>query len=524
MNSQDNQTPDISPPSEHDAALDYLYGMLEGEKKAQFEAHLATCGRCQGELESFGRVRTVAKSTLSHVEPGERLTGALNAQLMHAATQRAGASNDRGKILLFVRRIVRHPGYAAAAGLLIIGGAVGWQWSRGQLAMPGVSASKAADPSTVAAVAAAPAPAPADEPQAGAAAAEDKAPAAPVAKPQAQIAVTAAEKQPSTTPPVLGEPMGAKGAMDSKLSNAEEATKTRAADAFADAPSKNGPAKKLARSREDSLDGLFNDSEGSGGGLGGVGTSTMMKSKASGSGSAAHASGGRQAYDGDANAPGNVQSNGYAARKDAPPVVVAPQPSSPPFADYRRAETGTRPERPQQAPQRSNRENALAEAPATVATGDEAKPQERLQDNVSKSEAAKETKRDRGGADDQVPSDRERANALAQQGRCDEATVIYQSIEKRTPEQLNAQDRLTYARCLRVVGRLDPAQGELNQLRSQKNTLPKTSIEAEQQAIDLDRMRNVEASQNSKRAAKSRKSNAASPADSAPAAASKRRE
>ena len=125
-----------------DQALDYLYGLLDGEEKARFETHLAGCPRCQAELEANGRVRQAAKSVMPPVEPTERLTGALHAQLMHEA----GKREPRGKVLPFVRRIVRHPGYAAAAGLFIIGGAVGVQWSRGKLMMPVAQHATAPEP------------------------------------------------------------------------------------------------------------------------------------------------------------------------------------------------------------------------------------------------------------------------------------------------------------------------------------------------------------------------------------------
>jgi anti-sigma factor RsiW len=129
-----------TPIRECDQALDYLYSMLEGEAKARFEQHLATCARCKEELSAFGSVRKVAQEALASVEPAERLTGPLHQQLMHAAAQR----KPRGKVIPFLRRVVSHPGYAAAAAFLLVGGAVGVQWSRGQLKMAPVASESTA--------------------------------------------------------------------------------------------------------------------------------------------------------------------------------------------------------------------------------------------------------------------------------------------------------------------------------------------------------------------------------------------
>lgn len=128
-----------TPIRECDQALDYLYSMLEGDDKARFEQHLATCARCQAELASFGSVRKVAQEALATVEPSERLTGALHQQLLHAAAQR----KPRGRVIPFLRRVVSHPGYAAAAAFLLVGGAVGVQWTRGRLLMPTPAAESA---------------------------------------------------------------------------------------------------------------------------------------------------------------------------------------------------------------------------------------------------------------------------------------------------------------------------------------------------------------------------------------------
>ncbi|HZS36748.1 MAG TPA: zf-HC2 domain-containing protein, partial [Polyangia bacterium] len=169
----------MSEPTENSApdpmcerALDYAYGELDGAQAAEFERHMKDCARCQSELALMKRVRTAVRAVLPSVEPPQAATGALHAQLLHAAAQRRPPRT--GKVLQFARRVVSHPGYAAAAGLVIIGGAIGLQFARGGLQMP----MHAAAPSTPVeaspveapkpAVAAGPAPAPAEPPVEGA--------------------------------------------------------------------------------------------------------------------------------------------------------------------------------------------------------------------------------------------------------------------------------------------------------------------------------------------------------------------
>jgi hypothetical protein len=82
----------------------------------------------------YQRVRTAVRDALPAVEPPQVATGALHQQLLHAAAQRRPP--QRGKLLTFARRVVAHPGYAAAAGLLLVGGAVGMQFARGRLLVP----------------------------------------------------------------------------------------------------------------------------------------------------------------------------------------------------------------------------------------------------------------------------------------------------------------------------------------------------------------------------------------------------
>src|SRR4051812_39736536 len=115
-----------------DQLLDYAYEELTGGALQAFEAHPAGCAKCQAELAAMKRVRGVVRSAMPMLEPPAAATGGLHAQLLHAAAQRSATkAAPRGKMLAFVRRVATHPGYAAAAGVLIIGGAIGLQWARG---------------------------------------------------------------------------------------------------------------------------------------------------------------------------------------------------------------------------------------------------------------------------------------------------------------------------------------------------------------------------------------------------------
>ena len=514
-----------------ESALDYLYGMLSGPQKTAFEAHLATCARCHAELESFGRVRTVAKSVLPAVEPTERLSGALHAQLMHAATQQAQQNKSRGgKVLPFIRRFVSHPGYAAAAGILLVGGVVGWQMTHGNLMMP---AKQAEAPAVTAA-----APAPEDSVAQPVTTPTTVAAADPASAPAADKAGgAAATAEPMPVVPAEKEATGAKGGLNGLAQT--EASKQERAVAKDELDGYAAPAKKVApaKPQRSEYDGEPTSGEGVGSGRSNAGpraTSTFDRApialdderKAP---STPAAEPGRAAKRDDAplsrSAPlGGKSANGtggsYPSSNAPAPsgaLAPAPEPAPPP------AQSESKPKATKSRADQSASTSAPAIVPAPKASADTKQFEERREQNqAGDSDGANQDRayakradvgaQSRNGADvvDVVDADRTRANALAQAGRCDEATVVFQSLERKSPTRLTPQDRLTYTRCLRTLGRLDPAQGELNQLRAQKNALPATALEAEQQAIDLDRSRNV---QTNKRAKSKRSAGAAESID-----------
>ena len=507
-----------------ESALDYLYDMLSGEQRTAFETHLSTCARCQVELESFGRVRTIAKSVLPVLDPTERLTGALHAQLMHAATQQA-TKNQGGKVLPFIRRFVSHPGYAAAAGILFVGGVVGWQMSHGNLMMP----AKHAEAPAVTTVAASPPPAeavaqPVTTPTTAAQPEE-----APAAYKGGALAGTA---EPRPVVPAAKESPGAKvggGLVEADASKQERELAKDKLDGYAATEKKAAPAKPQKN--------MYDSEPASGEGLGSGRLNAGPRATS--------------VLDEDRKAPRtpSAEPSWYAKREQAPTsrsATHAGKPSSGATLDDLTSNTpapsgaialGADPAPPPAQPQNvSKAANSRTEAPSPMAapkaSADAKQVAERRQQNqpaasdanqeravAGRNDVVPQTRGADDGVDDVVDVDRNRATSLAQAGRCDEATVVFQSLERKAPTRLTAQDRLTYTRCLRTLGRLDPAQNELNQLRVQKNSLPATALESEQQAIDLDRSRNVQTNKRakSKRSSGATESNEAvtKPADNA---------
>jgi Putative zinc-finger len=121
---QNNDTP-----SQCDRLLDYVYGELSGDDLEQFKLHLLSCEKCKRELQGLERVRSAVKQSMPPVEPPVDKM----AQLMLAAAQQ---KPKRGKVLMFARRVVSHPAYAAAAVFVLVATSVTINWSRHALQMP----------------------------------------------------------------------------------------------------------------------------------------------------------------------------------------------------------------------------------------------------------------------------------------------------------------------------------------------------------------------------------------------------
>jgi hypothetical protein len=519
-----------TPIRECDAALDYLYGLLEGEAKARFETHLATCARCQEELAAFGKVRAIAKAALPPVEPSERLTGALHAQLLHAAAQR----KPKGKVLPFMRRVFRHPAYAAAAGILIIGGAVGLEWSRGKL-LPPTHAVVANDSTTVTAAATQATPTAAPVPVVPAESAPTK-----------ELTTVKADEDKAPAKPMVAKP------------SLLQRPKVEKSAGFDDADGSKNVGGLVGKSRgfkQDGLDDLLEGDAVGGGGASGEHKRAEVKPSPS--------TGNRNAYNGWSSGPstrsdpmGDARSAGTGAaaptnaKKLAPAASPPPEPrktpvddsspraDSPPAAHHaapreednlyklenqrakdKSADEERRPSSERTmakaetaAPQRSEAPQAQAPMPATVVPpGDVAGSNDSKAGDDQNKIALGATSTETRDANDSIDTERSRGSALAQAGRCEEAVTVFKAIERRVPTRLTPQDRLSYERCLRTLGRIEPAQQELNQLRSNsqlKSAMPAASVQAEQKAIDIDRKR-----QANRRAAKAKKS--AAPASNA---------
>jgi hypothetical protein len=518
-----------TPIRECDAALDYLYGLLEGDAKARFETHLVTCARCQEELSSFGKVRAIAKAALPPVEPSERLTGPLHAQLLHAAAQR----KPKGKVLPFMRRVFRHPAYAAAAGILIIGGAVGIEWSRGKL-LPQTQALVAED---------APAPTPAPTPTA------TTVPVVPAESAEKPLPATGEDKVPP--PKLVAKP---------SLAQTGGAEKRVAKDDQDGDNALGGLVARSGKAKQDDLDGLY-EGDGAGraanpehtpapkrslstsnhNGYNSWGSDSSTRSAPTGVGGDARSSGAAAAAPTSAKKvapaappapePRKESANQQIAREDSEPAHhAAPRQSSDLQAENQRAKhkaadeerqtnvDQTTPKTETAAPQR-NEPPAPAPTPApVVARGDVVGPNandkggfDRNQDAPGATTTIPETR----DGNDSIDIERNRGSALAQAGRCEEAVTIFKAIERRVPTRLTSQDRLSYERCLRTLGQIEPAQAEINQMRNHnalKSPMPAAAVEAEQKAIDMDRKR-----QASRRPARAKKVAPAGNAATAPA-------
>jgi hypothetical protein len=376
--------------------LDYVYGELEGEALATFRAHLEGCAQCQRELQGFERVRGVVKQTLPLVEPPPAAVGAMHAQLLHAATQRRPS---RGKVLQLFRKVAMHPGYAAAAALLLVGGAVGVQWSRGKLAMPPPAASEVEAPSAPAVAAPPPAPLPVE-----------------AAKPEAVPLKKEAEKDRDSTKLFLDAKVDGKPT-PMPVSRPEP----KAAPAKAPAPAR--------AARKDDLDGLV-DGEGFGaaapadktGSLGSLGT-VGKGSYGPGRGGSAGASGEDLKL---------MQRNFPEMPRPAKPApalhrAVEPKAAAP----LERAREEQAP-----APQAEMRQNAAPHAaappPPVAPPAATSAPASAASQQVAISPAALRAK----------------AEELAASGRCDEAVRLYQQLESQYPSYaLTPQQRLPYVQC-----------------------------------------------------------------------------
>jgi anti-sigma factor RsiW len=254
--------------------MDYLYQELDADQMTAYRAHLPTCATCAAMLAGYERTRQAVRA-LPELEPPESVTSRL---LAEAARRPVAAAATVGGVVAnapvegksawawltgWMQPIFAHPGFAAAASVIIVAGIAGILTLRGNLDL--TAAPQAAAPVTESAPAAEPEVAPANElrrdeatatnaPAAGYAAA----PAAPPAdlyavKPGALQPTTDAKKAVGTVHlakpqerPDVGE-FGTIGAKDESADKRAEAAPEPKMEAPADAERGRVVAQKEAK-------------------------------------------------------------------------------------------------------------------------------------------------------------------------------------------------------------------------------------------------------------------------------------
>jgi putative zinc finger protein len=108
--------------------VDFLYQELDAAQADEVKAHVDGCKRCGAELQSLQRTRQAVRA-LPDIEP----PGAVTARLLHEAARRAprveepaaGAAGWLGWLTRWLRPMMAHPAWAAAATLLLVAGVAG---------------------------------------------------------------------------------------------------------------------------------------------------------------------------------------------------------------------------------------------------------------------------------------------------------------------------------------------------------------------------------------------------------------
>jgi hypothetical protein len=112
-----------------DQLIERLYGELDADQAAQFDAHLASCPACRLEYESLQQTREAFRE-MPELEPAP----GLSAMLLHEAARRGNAAEQGGWLSRLQRWFglaMAHPGLVAAASLLLVAGVAGSLFVRG---------------------------------------------------------------------------------------------------------------------------------------------------------------------------------------------------------------------------------------------------------------------------------------------------------------------------------------------------------------------------------------------------------
>jgi hypothetical protein len=503
-------------PSPCDAALDYVYGELTGEALTAFEAHMTSCARCQAEVASFGRVRSVVRAALPalDVPTASQPMGSLHTQLLAAAAQR----KPPAKVLSFpsrFRKFVTQPVFAMAATFLLVAGTVTTLWKKGALT---TAKQESAAPSTPA-VAATP----------------KETPAPIVALPEA-----------TTVQPELAKNQPAKAVAEPPVLATEK--------------QHEGPQKHYKADKDDSLAALQPKLEGGramappkpakpalarkGAVVGGDNLADMVLEGNGTSSSTASPSTGEQRYRARLE-PAKEESGGkdrtvdkWQARTDAPTTVVKPPPAAPAppptvaeaeKAEKKKAEApgyaggmlnrdgvqsqsrGAKSSEPMPAqqqmasrPQGSSLGAGGGEAPAAprhaaadqrggVAAAPMAKPAAPQPDAANLDGKAAKREETAAAADRNVADLRKKAMDLAHQGRCNEADELFKKLEHQYPMyRRNMTETMAVTHCRTQTGQFDAAQYEIDNLKTTK-TQNNEVITREQDYLNNERARRVPA-------------------------------
>jgi anti-sigma factor RsiW len=150
--------------------MDYLYQELDADQTSAYRAHLTTCASCGAQLAGYERTRLAVRE-LPDIEPPAEVT----ARLLQEAARRpvralepvgaaatigargVAAASMEGKgawawLTGWMQPIFAHPGFAAAAGLILVAGIAGLLAMRGKLDLSASAPQSAAPPPAAASV------------------------------------------------------------------------------------------------------------------------------------------------------------------------------------------------------------------------------------------------------------------------------------------------------------------------------------------------------------------------------------
>jgi Putative zinc-finger len=490
-------------PSECDSLLDYVYGELSGDALEQFKLHLLTCEKCKRELAGLERVRTAVKQAMPQVEPpADKMS-----QLLHAAAQQ---KPKRGKVLMFARRVVSHPAYMAAAVVVIVGGAMAYNFRAGRVMMPAAEPELHEAVATKMPVAATP---PVEKTQTAVAGGE-----LPAGAPEGKIEGKMAEPAREIAKPM--ESFASHSAAEPKIVLKTDAPAeygvTRSSRKNVPGAAFDGrPAVAdkgyLEKGKDSSLRAQFDDNRNNDGVIS-RGDELDLEGGAGG-GKRRHASGGGLAR---TEAEKNVISGAGVAMKPAPVVAAAPPPPAPepqpakpqPAKKMAKAEEERTADRDALAQNQGRVQNhpsiaqnpsaraqaAAAPAPASVAPPAAPAPataamqqpsqQKEMPSNEAPALAADNKARSKQNGEDPAAL-KKRMLAYADNGDCEQARKLYEQIDKQFPSYLTSADRVNYSRCSGVnrgVQTAEQQQPDQENSSNSKATVAKSGKKAKKAA------------------------------------------